>query len=135
MRQRPLHLAVLVLLGALAVGCAGPGEGLGQRAAEQVEAGLDRARDAVGGLSDDDRFCLAVTRTVTAIESGSPAPAQEAAEEVLAQAPDDLTEQAREVVEALQRALSEGDADLRTSELQQAVDALRADVAVRCDPS
>ncbi|MFU8841601.1 MAG: hypothetical protein ACNA8R_12915 [Nitriliruptoraceae bacterium] len=133
MRTRPLHLAVSVLLVALVAACAGPGDGLRERAVEGAQDGLERARDAIDDLSDDARFCLAVTRTVAAIESGSPATAEEAAEEVLAQAPEGLVEPARGVVDELRRVLSNG-GDLRAPELGDAVDQLLDAAADRCDP-
>jgi hypothetical protein len=113
MRRRLLHLAIAVLLGGLVAGCAGPGNELLDRATGEVEDGLERARDTVERLSDDARFCLAVTRTISAIESGSPDTAEEAAAEVVAQAPEGLAEPAREVVDELRRAIGDG-TDLRS---------------------
>lgn len=133
MRLRLLHLTLTVLLGGLVAGCAGPGGELMDRASGEVEGGLERARDTVERLSDDARFCLAVTRTVSAIESGSPATAQEAAEEVLAQAPEGLVEPAREVLDELRRAIN-GDADLRSDPLRAAADRLLDAASERCDP-
>lgn len=133
MRLRLLHLTIAVLLAGLVASCAGPGSELLDRAAGEVDDGLERARDAVEGLSDDARFCLAVTRTISAIESGSPATAEEAAEEVVAQAPDDLLEPARAVADELQRALEEGDG-LRSEQLRAAADRLLDAAAERCDP-
>jgi hypothetical protein len=133
MRSHANRLVALGLLAALLAACAGPGEGLGRRALDGAQDGLDRARDAVDDLSDEARFCLAITRTVAAIESGSPATAEEAAEEVLAQAPEELVEPAREVVDELRRVLA-ADGDLRAPELGDAVDQLLDAAAERCDP-
>lgn len=133
MRPHPRTCLTVGLLASLIVACAGPGSGVGQRAVDTARDGLDTARSTLEDLSDDARFCLAVTRAVTAIESGSPATAEEAAEEVLAQAPDELTEEARGVVDELRR-VRDGDADLRGAGLSAAVDQLREAAAPRCDP-
>jgi hypothetical protein len=133
MRPRLRTCLTIGLLASLVVACAGPGSGVGQRAADTARDGLETARSALDSLSDDARFCLAVTRAVTAIEAGSPVTAEEAAEEVLAQAPDELAEEARDVVDELRRVLDD-DADLRASELSEAVDRLQDASAPRCDP-
>ena len=100
----------------------------------QVGEGVERLRDDSQELSDRARFCLAITRVTTAIESGSPATAQEAAEELLAQAPDDLTSQAQAVVTELRRVLADDRADLRDAELGEAIDQLRATTRDLCEP-
>lgn len=133
MRSRPLHLAASVVLLVVVSACTGPTEELRQQAVEQVQAGVDRARDAAADLTDDERFCLAVTRAVTAIEAEAPATAEEAAEEVLAQAPDDLEDEAGAVVEELRRVL-DGEGDLRSEVLAEAVEQLRSAAAPRCEP-
>ena len=99
-----------------------------------LDTRADELRTQTEELTDRARFCLAITRATTAIESGSPATAREAADEVLAQAPDDLEPQAREVVELLSVAAAEGDADLRDPALQAAADELRARTVELCDP-
>lgn len=97
-----------------------------------AEQQVGELRDEAQELTDRARFCLAVTRTNTAIESGSPATAREAAEEVLAQAPDELITEARTVVEELRRVLDGEDADLRDPDLQAAAGQLRERTAQRC---
>lgn len=97
-----------------------------------VEGQAGAVREQVEELTDQARFCLAVTRTATAIESGSPATAREAAEEVLAQAPEQLATEARTVVEELRRVLAEGDPDLRDPELERAVEQLQQRAAEAC---
>jgi hypothetical protein len=52
---------------------------------------------------------------------------------VLAQAPEELVEPAREVVDELRRVLA-ADGDLRAPELGDAVDQLLDAAAERCDP-
>lgn len=102
---------------------------LGCADAEQ-QAG--RFREQAEELTDDARFCLAVTRATTAVESGSPTTAREAAEEVLAQAPDELATEARTVVDELRRVLADDDPDLRDPDLRAAAERLRERSAQRC---
>ena len=101
----------------------------------QVGDEVEQLRDGTQELSDRARFCLAVTRVTTAIESGSPATAQEAAEELLAQAPDDLTAEAQAVVTELRRVVADDGTDLRDAELGDAIERLRARTLALCDPS
>ncbi len=123
---RMRSLALLLLAGALLSSLS---------ACTDLDTRVDGVRTETEELTDRARFCLAVTRATTAIESGSPATAREAADEVLAQAPDDLEPQAREVVELLATAAEQGDAELRDPALRSAADELRADAAPLCDPS
>jgi hypothetical protein len=97
--------------------------------------GVEQLRGETGGAQRRARFCLAVTRVATAIESGSPATAQEAAEELLAQAPDDLAADTQAVVTELRRVLADDEADLRDAELRAAIDRLSARTLELCDPS
>jgi len=120
MRVSMLGLLLTAMLATLLAGCADAGQQ------------ADRFRDRSEELTDRARFCLAVTRAVTAVESGSPDTAREAAEEVLAQAPDDLATQARTVVEELRRVLAVDDPDLRDPDLHAAADQLRERSAQRC---
>ena len=122
MRHTALLLLAVALLTTLS-GCA------------ELDTRVDELRTQTEELTDRARFCLAVTRATTAIESGSPATAREAADEVLAQAPDDLEPQARQVVDLLAVAAAEGDAELRDPALRAAADELRARTVELCDPS
>ena len=106
----------VALTAALAIGLVGCAD---------VERQAGALREPAEELTDQARFCLAVTRTATAIESGSPATAREAAEEVLAQAPEELATEARTVVEELRRVLAEGEANLRDPDLDRAVEQLQ----------
>jgi len=101
----------------------------------QVGDGVEQVRGDSQELSDRARFCLAITRVATAIESGSPVTAQEAAEELLAQAPEDLASEAQAVVTELRRALADDGGDLRDAELREAIDQLRATTLELCGPS
>ncbi len=99
-----------------------------------LDTRVDELRTQTQELTDRARFCLAITRATTAIESGSPVTAREAADEVLAQAPDDLEPQARQVVDLLEVAAAEGDAELRDPALEAAAEELRARTVELCDP-
>ncbi len=121
MRSAPLLLLTAALLTLLS-GCA------------ELDTRVDELRTETEELTDRARFCLAITRATTAIESGSPATAQEAADEVLAQAPDDLEPQARQVVDLLSVAIAEDDAELRDPALRAAAEELRARTVELCDP-
>jgi len=116
-------MLVLVLTAVMTTVLAGCAEG---------EQQVGQFREQAQELTDRARFCLAVTRAATAIESGSPATAREATEELLAQAPEELDTEARTVVEELQRVLADGDADLRDPDLQEAAARLRERTAERC---
>lgn len=119
MRVSMLGLLLSAMLATLVAGCADAGD-------------AERLRGQAEELTDRARFCLAVTRAVTAVESGSPDTAREAAEEVLAQAPDELATEARTVVEELRRVLADGDPDLRDPDLRAAADQLRERSAQLC---
>lgn len=127
MRRAVLVLVLAAVLGTAAGACAD--------VRTEVSDGVEQLRGETQELSDRARFCLAITRLATAIESGSPATAQEAAEELLAQVPDDLTTEAQAVVDELRRVHADDDADLRDVELREAIDQLRAGTLERCEPS
>ena len=124
MRRRCVLVLVLAAVLTAAVGgCADVGDR------------VDRLRSDTQELTDRARFCLAITRAATAIESGSPATAQEAAEEVLAQAPEELADEARAVVDELRRVQGDDGADLRDAELRAAAERLRTRTLELCDPT
>lgn len=121
------RLLAVVVLSMTMLGCAGVPGPVGDR----VDQLVGDARE----LTDRARFCLAITRAANAIESGSPTTAQEAAEEVRAQVPDELTAEADRVIEELRRAFEDGDPELRSEELRTAAEALRERTLELCDPS
>ncbi len=127
MRRAVLILTLAAVLGTAAGACAD--------VATQVSDGVEQLRGEAPELSDRARYCLALTRVATAIESGSPTTAQDAAEELLAQTPDDLTAEAQAVVDELRRVLADSGADLRDAELRAAIDQLGARSLERCEPS
>lgn len=129
--------SVFVLLSVVALGCSELPTNLDE-ARGGAEAGVDRIRDAIeegdvdpDALLGDQRFCLALTRTVNAIESGAPATAREAAEEVLARAPEDATDQARELAQRLRE--MEGSVD--DDQARELAESLRETAAERCGAS
>jgi hypothetical protein len=121
--RSPLPLVLLALLLAAAVGCS------------DVRDRVDDLRSGADDLSDQAQFCLSVARTATAIETGSPDTAASAAEEAVAQAPDELRDDARFVADRL-RAARDGDRDaLRDPEVREAAERLRDRTRELCDPT
>jgi hypothetical protein len=121
-RDRLLPL-VLALLLAGSVGCA--------TALERV----DEVRSDGQELAETARFCLAIARAASAYEAGDPATAADAAEELLVQAPPELREDARGVVEALRRAQDGEPEVLDDPELRAQLERLRTSTRERCDPT
>lgn len=116
---------VLILLVPLTMASAGCGE---------VRDRLDDVRDTADQVTDRVRFCLALARTLHAIESGSPATAADAAEEAFATVPDNMADDARQVVEAVRRSLA-GDAGLHDADVRGAARQLEERTRVLCDPT
>jgi DNA-binding ferritin-like protein len=109
---------------------------LGQQV-DQVQERLDGAAEDVGDIGDRARFCFAITRALTGLDGGSsPEEARDAAEEVLAQVPDELRDDAELVADALRTAEETGDDGvLREARFREAAERLRADTRALCDPS
>lgn len=126
-RRLPLRLAAAALL---ATACGGVDDLTALRdQAGEVRGTISEVRDRAG-------FCFAVTRSLTAADGGtSPTQAYEAAEEVLAQAPDELRDDARTVTDALEQAAEQGDDSvLRSDEFRDAASRLRDRTRELCDP-
>jgi hypothetical protein len=122
-RASRLLLLSSALLALVAVGCSDVG---------------DRVDDLRGGaddLTERAQFCLSIARTATAIEAGSPETAAAAAEEVLAQAPDELRDDARFVADRLREARDGDDDALRDPEVRAAAERLRDQTRELCDPT
>lgn len=121
------RLLVALLLAACALGAV---------ACTDVRDRLGEVRESADEIADQARFCFALARALTALDGGSsPEAAADAAEEVLAQAPDHLRDDARIVAEGL-RAARDGDPDaLRDPEFQAAAQRLRDDTRELCDPT
>jgi hypothetical protein len=107
---------------------------VGSAACVDVRGTVDELRSDVAELSERSRFCLALARTLTAIESGSPDTAAESAEEVLAQAPADVRERAAAVADTLRDAQDRGGVALDDPELRAAAEELRDRTRELCDP-
>jgi hypothetical protein len=119
-RSRLLLPALLVLA---AVGCS------------DVPDRVDDLRAEAEGVTDRGRFCLSVARTATAIESRATHTAVAAAEEALAQAPDELRDDARFVADRLRAARDGDDEALRDPELHETAERLRERTRELCDPT
>ena len=116
--MRPPRFVLPLVVLAVASGCAGVDTDL-----------LDPGAD--GEIA---RFCLSVGRALSTIgEHGAAPAARDAAEEVLALAPADLEEPAREVVDHLQRADDATDA-AAVGGLDEALEALRDGAQRICEP-
>lgn len=102
-------------------------------ALEQTREGVGALSDGAGELSERARFCFALARAVSAVESGSPDTAREAAHELLAHTPDELIDEARRVIDAIEDAHRQGTHDLRDPELRNAAERLRQGARQRCD--
>jgi predicted small secreted protein len=88
-----------------------------------------------GSVADQAQFCFAVTRALQGVSGGSVGKdVVDAAEEVLAQAPDDLREHARTVAEAIHDSLEEGTVRLRDEAVTEASEQLREGVRTMCEP-
>lgn len=117
---RPRRLLAAAVLGVVGVGLAACAEV--PRDLDEVrrsaEEGADRLRSVAEDLRngadaeqlDDERFCLALTRALTAIESGTDGPAREAAEELLARSPEQVRDEAAELVSELRARRDDGSA-------------------------
>jgi hypothetical protein len=119
-RSRLLLPALLVLA---AVGCS------------DVPGRVDDLRAGADDVAERGRFCLSVARTATAMESGATGTAVAAAEEALAQAPDELRDDARFVADRLRAARDGDEAALRDPELQATAERLRDRTRELCDPT
>lgn len=123
--MRRLSSPVILVIAALIVGSAGC-----------VEV-RDRYEDAVGtasDLSDQVRFCLALTRTVNAVESGAPDVARDAVEEAVVHAPPFLLADVRDLADRIRAAEPAGPDALRDPDLLADAKAIRAEVREFCDP-
>jgi hypothetical protein len=123
MKRSPALLLLLVASIVLGTACV------------EVRERADDLRDGAEQLTEQARFCLAIARTVTAIESGSPVTAAEAAEEAYAQAPAEIREDAGAVVEAVRAARDGERSGLDDPEVRAAAERLRDRAAALCDPT
>ncbi|MEX1162145.1 MAG: hypothetical protein WEB03_01060 [Nitriliruptor sp.] len=115
--------SAVVVLALLASACTSVGN--------QLEGLQTRAVDT----ADRVQFCLAVTRALTSVDGGTaPSEAQAAAEEVLAQVPDELRADAELVADRLRETADTGDRSALDEEFRTAAASLRAGTQELCDP-
>lgn len=115
-------LAGLLLALTLAVGCTDM---------RQQAVGI---RDGAQQLTDQARFCLALARTLAAVDQGSRSTVAEAAEEAYAQAPATLRTDASAVIDAIRDARDGGRVDLDDPALRAATERLRDAAVDTCAP-
>ncbi|MBW3619979.1 MAG: hypothetical protein KY461_07025 [Actinobacteria bacterium] len=141
--MRPLPaLATALVLCVAAAGCSddeldeATGE-LSDAAGEVGEAVTDAASevaDAAGDASELVGYCTAAYRFQDAVEDRNPDDALEAAEDLAAEAPDDIRDEVETVLDGA-RAYQGGDEQaLGDEEFQAAASAVADDTAERCDP-
>ena len=99
-----------------------------------VREGYEEAQDAIEQMTDRTRFCLSLTRALTAIEAASPGTARDAIEEAVAQAPDDHLDEVRALADAVRDGADLGADGLRDPDLQDAATALRERTRDLCEP-
>jgi hypothetical protein len=121
--RAPASLLALVVSLALAAGCS-----------DVRDTSVELPQQA-GSVADQARFCYSVTRALQGIEAGDASrDTLDAAEEVLAQAPDELRDHARTVARSLRDA-ADGLAELAEADgLEAAADSLRDGVRTMCEP-
>jgi hypothetical protein len=122
MRASPA-LVVLVVSAVLAAGCG------------TVRDNATELPQQAGSVTDQAQFCFSVARALQGVEAENVSrDVIDAAEEVLAQAPDDLRDHARVISTALTDA-AEGLRQLRGhQDLDHAVDRLRDGARTMCEP-
>ena len=129
MRRTLLVTLSIGLLTASSAGCAAVGDRV-----DELRGATGELRDDLADGGDGAGFCLSLTRTATAIASGSPDTAEEAAEEALARAPDELVDDTREVAEVVRRVRDDDAWDPTDPELTEAVDQLTETARRACEP-
>jgi hypothetical protein len=128
--RRVLTVSIgLVLSTSLSVGCAATGERV-----DDLRSAAGELRGSVDDTTDDAGFCLSLARATAAIESGSPETAEDATEEALARAPEEVVDDARAVAEAVREARDDGDWHPDDPELVAAVEHLTETTRRTCAP-
>jgi hypothetical protein len=119
---------LVVVIAVLATACSGVDDDLSGR--------FDELRSSASDVADRSQFCFAVTRALTSVDGGStPEQARAAAEEVLAQAPDEIRDDANLVADRLEQAAREDDTSVLDEEFRAAAERLRDDTRALCDPT
>jgi hypothetical protein len=109
-----------------------------ERVEDVTTSARDRVEDATSGaqdVADRTRFCLDVARAASAIEGGSPETAADAAQEILAQAPEELRSDATWLAERLRGSEQELAEALRDPQVQVTIDRLREQTRELCTPT
>ncbi|GGI02585.1 hypothetical protein GCM10011354_00860 [Egicoccus halophilus] len=98
----------------------------------------ERVEDVRSGsqeLTDRARFCLSVVRAANALEGGDHTTAADAAQEALAQAPEELRGDARTVAEAAETVRQGDRSVLQDPTVVAAAERLQDDTRALCDPT
>lgn len=85
-------------------------------------------------LGERGRFCLSLTRAVTAVESASPDTAREAIEEAVTQAPEGLLDEVRAFADDLRTVHELGIAGIKDPAVQTAASRLLEQTQELCEP-
>ena len=123
LRCRAATVALLLLGGAVSGACSG------------VEQGVEDVRTTAQDLTTRARFCLNVTRAATALEDGNYQTAANAAQEALAQAPEELRSDARKLAEAAETVRDGNHEALDDPSLAAAAERLKDNTRSLCDPT
>ena len=94
---------------------------------------VDDLRGSASTITEQARFCLAVVRTLQAVETNTPETAAEAAEELLTTAPANIATEARTLVDAVRETVDDGDG-LDQPTLVEAAGQLKEASQQLCDP-
>lgn len=108
------------------------------RVEDVTASARDRVEDVTSGAqdaTDRTRFCLDVARAASAIEGGSPETAADAAQEILAQAPDELRNDATWLAERLRGTDQELAEALEDPQVQVTIERLQEQTRELCTPT
>lgn len=124
--MRRLSTPIILAIAAMIVGSVG---------CVEVRDRYEDATGTAGDLSDQVRFCLALTRAVNAVESGAPDIARDAVEEAVIHAPPSLLADVRDLADRVRAAEEAGPDALRDPDLVADAQAIHDDVRDFCDPT
>lgn len=144
--RRPSTILVAAVLVATATACGDGGteetlDAIGETAGEvaddlgdAVSDAATEVRDTTSDLSDLVGFCDAARRAEGAVEARNAGDALEAAEDLAAEAPDDIRDAARTLLDGV-RAWHDGDEQaIQDEDVQRAAEDVRVYAEERCDP-
>ncbi|MFA9432300.1 hypothetical protein [Egicoccus sp. AB-alg2] len=104
-------------------------------ACSSLQERVDDVRSGAQDLTERGRFCLSVARAANALEGGNYETAADAAQEALAQAPEDLRGDARRLADAAEAVRAGDRSVLQDPEVVAAAERLRDDTRAMCDPT